>query len=117
LVKTLQNVVTVPTSAIQRGSPGAYVYVVNADSTVAVRQITVGPTDGSITAVNSGLSAGESVVVDGTDRLRDGLRVSVAAQNGESTAPSSGPKAGRAKGGGQGQNSGRSPKQPPTGSQ
>jgi multidrug efflux system membrane fusion protein len=117
LVKTLQNIVTVPTSAIQRGSPGAYVYVINADSTVAVRQITVGPTDGSITAVNSGLKAGENVVVDGTDRLRDGLRVSVAAQNGQSTTPTSGPAGGRTKGTGQGQNSGRPPKQPPTGSQ
>ena len=37
LVKTLQNVVTVPTSAIQRGAPGAYVYVINPDNTVAVR--------------------------------------------------------------------------------
>jgi multidrug efflux system membrane fusion protein len=82
LVKTLQNAVTVPTSAIQRGSPGAYVYVINSDSTVSVRQITTGAVDGSLTAVNSGLSAGERVVVDGTDRLRDGLHVIVAAANG-----------------------------------
>ena len=79
LVKTLQNVVTVPTSAIQRGSPGAYVYVINADSTVSVRQIKTGAVDGDFTAVRSGLAAGERVVIDGTDRLRDGLRVSVAA--------------------------------------
>ncbi len=78
LVKTLQNVVTVPTSAIQRGSPGTYVYVINADSTVSVRQIKTGAVDGDLTEVNSGLTAGERVVIDGTDRLRDGLRVSVA---------------------------------------
>ena len=51
LVKTLQNVVTVPTSAIQRGSPGAYVYVINSDSTVSVRQIKTGAVDGNLTAV------------------------------------------------------------------
>jgi membrane fusion protein, multidrug efflux system len=77
LVKTLTDVVTVPTAAVQRGAPGAYVYVINANDTVSVRPITIGPTDGPLAAVTSGLSAGERVVVDGTDRLRDGARVTV----------------------------------------
>ncbi len=77
LVKTLKDAVTVPTSAIQRGAPGTYVYVVNADNTVSVRQVATGPVDGNVTAINSGLSAGERVVTDGTDRLRDGLKVIV----------------------------------------
>ena len=55
LVETLQNAVGVPTSAIQRGSPGAYVYVINADSTVSVRTIVTGAVDGDKTAVTSGL--------------------------------------------------------------
>ncbi len=80
LIKTLENAVTVPTSAILRGSPGAYVYVVNPDDTVSVRQITTSAVDGNTTAVTSGLSAGERVVIDGTDRLRDGLKVAVAAE-------------------------------------
>src|ERR1700733_5503965 len=79
LVKTLDNAVTVPTSAILRGSPGAYVYIINADSTVSVRKITTSAVDGNVTAVTSGLSPGERVVIDGTDRLRDGLKVVVAA--------------------------------------
>ncbi|HEX8826705.1 MAG TPA: efflux RND transporter periplasmic adaptor subunit, partial [Xanthobacteraceae bacterium] len=54
LVQTLKNVVTVPTSAIQRGAPGAYVYVINADDTVSVRQITTGAVDGNTTQVRSG---------------------------------------------------------------
>jgi membrane fusion protein, multidrug efflux system len=95
LVKTLQNAVTVPTAAIQRGSPngqpGSYVYIVGADSTVAVRPITIGPTDGSMTAVNSGLTAGERVVVDGADRLRDGLRVNVSTLDGKPTGGSGAP--------------------------
>jgi len=77
LVKTLNNVVTVPTAAVQTGAPGSYVYVVNADSTVSVRPVKLGPTDGPMAAVTSGLSAGEQVVVDGTDRLRDGARVRI----------------------------------------
>jgi membrane fusion protein, multidrug efflux system len=98
LVQTIKNAVTVPTAAIQRGSPGAYVYVVNADDTVAVRQITTGAVDGNVTAVNSGLSAGERVVVDGTDRLRDGLHVIVASETGAAGAPGA-PRTGGGQGG------------------
>jgi len=91
LVKTLHNVVTVPTAAIQRGAPngvsGSYVYVVNADNSVAVVPIAIGPTDGGNAAVNSGLTSGQRVVVDGADRLRDGLRVNVASVDGHAVAP------------------------------
>ncbi len=83
LVKTLNNAVAVPTSAIQRGAPGTYVYVINADNTVSVRQVSTGPVDGNVTAINSGLSAGERVVADGTDRLRDGLKVIVIGEGGQ----------------------------------
>jgi membrane fusion protein, multidrug efflux system len=107
LVETLQNAVTVPTSAIQRGAPGTYVYVINADNTVSVRQVSTGPVDGNITAINSGLSAGEQVVTDGTDRLRDGVKVFVAGERGGAPGGASGQ--GRAAG----QHSGRSQNQPP----
>jgi multidrug efflux system membrane fusion protein len=107
LVTTLKNVVTVPTSAIQRGSPGAYVYVINADNTVAVRQIVTGVVDGDITAVNSGLSAGERVVIDGTDRLRDGLHVVIAAENGQPAGPPGARSGGQGRGQGKGQGSGQ----------
>jgi membrane fusion protein, multidrug efflux system len=72
-------VVTVPTSAIQRGAPGTYVYLLNPDGTVAVRAVKLGPTDGDKVQVVSGVTAGQQVVVDGTDRLRDGARVSIPA--------------------------------------
>ena len=78
VVKALHNVVTMPTAAIQRGAPGTYVYVINANDTVSVRPVSIGPTDGPMVAVNSGLSVGERVVVDGADRLRDGARVTIA---------------------------------------
>jgi multidrug efflux system membrane fusion protein len=119
LIKTLQNVVTAPTSAIQRGSPGAYVYVINADSTVSVRQIGVGAIDGATAEIKSGLATGDRVVVDGTDRLRDGLKVSVAAENGQPGA-AGGRRTGQGgaqDGGGQGLNPGRSQTPPPNGGQ
>jgi multidrug efflux system membrane fusion protein len=113
LIKTLHDAVTVPTSAILRGSPGAYVYVINADNTVSVRQIKTSAVDGNLTAATSGLQAGERVVIDGTDRLRDGMHVSIAAEAGQA-APAAGAPT---KGGGDGQHSGRRQNPPPSGSQ
>jgi membrane fusion protein, multidrug efflux system len=77
LVDTLHDVVTVPTAAIQRGAPGTYVYMVNANATVSVRAVKTGVTDGDKVQVISGLAAGDRVVVDGADRLRDGVRVTM----------------------------------------
>ncbi len=77
LVNTMQNTVRVPVPAVQRGEPGSFVYVINANNTVSVRPVKLGPTDGGFTAVLSGLQPGEKVVTDGTDRLRDGVAVTV----------------------------------------
>jgi multidrug efflux system membrane fusion protein len=77
LVDTLHDTVIVPTPAVQHGAPGTYVYVVNADNTVSVQPIKIGPADGDRTAVTSGLKAGEQVVIDGADRLRDKAKVTV----------------------------------------
>jgi len=77
LVNTLKDAIRVPVPAVQRGAPGTYVYVINANSTVSVRPVTLGPTDEGYEAVLSGLQPGEKVVTDGTDRLRDGVTVTV----------------------------------------
>jgi multidrug efflux system membrane fusion protein len=77
LVNTMQNTVRVPVPAVQRGEPGTFVYVINANNTVSVRPVKLGPTDGGYMAVLSGLQPGEKVVTDGTDRLRDGVAVTV----------------------------------------
>ena len=79
LVNTMQNTVRVPVPAVQRGEPGTFVYLINANNTVSVRPVKVGPTDGGFEAVLSGLKPGERVVTDGTDRLRDGAAVSLPA--------------------------------------
>jgi multidrug efflux system membrane fusion protein len=77
LVNTLHDADIVPNSAIQRGAPGTFVYVVKLDHTAAVQKVKLGPTDGQKIAILSGLQPGESVVIDGADRLRDGAKVTL----------------------------------------
>jgi membrane fusion protein, multidrug efflux system len=82
LVDTLKGATLVPTPAVLSGAPGTYVYLVNADDTVSAHKVTLGPSDGKNTAVLSGLSLGDTVVIDGTDRLSDGAKISIAAPEG-----------------------------------
>ncbi len=77
LLRTLRGVVRVPTAAVQHGAPGTYVYLVKPDDTVGVASIRTGITDGEYQQVLDGLKAGDRVVVDGTDRLRDGAKIRV----------------------------------------
>jgi multidrug efflux system membrane fusion protein len=78
LVDTQRSTVVLPISAVQRGAPGTFVFVVKEeDSTVSVRPVTLGATAGERVAIASGLEAGETVVVDGGDKLRDGAQVVV----------------------------------------
>jgi multidrug efflux system membrane fusion protein len=79
LVETLHDVVTVPISAIQRGAPGTYTYLVNSENIVSVRPVELGSADAGMVAVTSGLAVGDRVVVDGADRLRAGSRVVIPA--------------------------------------
>jgi multidrug efflux system membrane fusion protein len=93
LVDTLHNVVRAPVAAIQQGAPGSFVYVISQTNTVSVRPIKLGPTDGSYAEVTSGLAAGDRVVTDGTDRLRDGQSVTIPPPAGQAaTAPSASPQ-------------------------
>jgi multidrug efflux system membrane fusion protein len=67
----------VPVAAIQRGAGGSFVFVVNPDKTVSQRLVTPGVQDGDRIAVVSGIKPGDTVVVDGADRLRDGADVEI----------------------------------------
>jgi multidrug efflux system membrane fusion protein len=78
LVNTLHDAVLVPSSAVQTGSPGTYVYLVQPDHTVKVQVVTTGPSDATDTAITKGLAVGDTVVTDGTDRLSDGMKVQIA---------------------------------------
>ena len=77
LVDTLQNQVVIPVSAIQRGADGTFVFVVTPDKVANQRDVKLGVQDGDKVAVLSGLKVGETVVVDGADRLRDGVDVEI----------------------------------------
>lgn len=72
---TLRSVTIMPTAAIQKGSLGTFVYVLNEDQTVSVRPLTLGPSEGEKVAVLEGLKPNEQVVVDGADKLRDKMKV------------------------------------------
>jgi multidrug efflux system membrane fusion protein len=75
---TMHDTPVIPTAAVQRGAPGTFVYLVKPDETVAVQRVALGPGSGERVAVVKGLEAGQVVVVDGADRLRDGAKVRVA---------------------------------------
>ena len=77
LVDTLQNQTVVPVAAIQRGADGTFVFVVKPDKTVNQRTVKLGVQDGDNVAILDGLKPGDTVVVDGADRLRDGADVEI----------------------------------------
>ena len=79
LIDTLHDAVIVPTSAVLNGASGRFVYIVKPDNTVTVRPVTVGPVDRERTSIASGLAVGERVVIDGSDRLREGAKITIPA--------------------------------------
>src|SRR3954471_7759169 len=83
LVDTLKQVVVVPTAAVQRGPQGAFVYVVEAESKVAVRPITVAQQDDTRAVISDGVKTQEQVVTTGFTRLSNGTRVAVQRGDGE----------------------------------
>lgn len=74
-IDQISGATLVPSAAVQRGAPGTFVYVVNSDSKVSLRKIALGPASGDLISVQSGIKAGERVVTDGLDKLRDGALV------------------------------------------
>jgi multidrug efflux system membrane fusion protein len=77
LVDTLKNQVIVPTTAIRHGPNGDFVWVLQSDKTVKQTAVTSGPSTGETTSITSGLQAGQVVITDGGDRLRDGAPVTL----------------------------------------
>jgi multidrug efflux system membrane fusion protein len=75
LVDTVKDAIVVPVAAIQRGQPGTFVYLVQPDDTVKIQVVQLGVTDGDKQQILSGLQLGDQVVIDGTDRLRDGAKI------------------------------------------
>jgi multidrug efflux system membrane fusion protein len=81
----------VPTAAIQQSAQGTFVYVVKSDHSATVRPVKVGVTEGDNAAIDSGVSPGEMVVVDGADRLREGIQVALQGAGGGAPVARRGP--------------------------
>ncbi len=79
VVDTKKDAIVIPLAAIQRGAAGNIVYVVKEDKTTTVRPVKIGATENDNVAIESGIAAGELVVTDGVDRLREGAKVEVTA--------------------------------------
>jgi multidrug efflux system membrane fusion protein len=75
LVDVKKGEVLVPAVAVQRGPQGTFVYIIKPDNTADVRPVKLGLTEGNDASIESGLSEGEQVVIDGADKLRAGSKV------------------------------------------
>jgi multidrug efflux system membrane fusion protein len=109
LASMVRGAVTVPAAAIQRSPQSTFVYRVKPDHTVESRNVVPGLTEGEDTVVQSGLQAGDTVVIDGVDKLRPGMKVdlSVAGPNGARTHVGGGPGGAKGDSGGGGRGQGR----------
>jgi multidrug efflux system membrane fusion protein len=85
LVEQKRGVVLISTAALQRSTNGTFVYALKPDSSVTIRTVTVGTTEGEDSEVTSGLQAGDAVVETGVDKLNEGTHV-VATFEGEAPA-------------------------------
>jgi len=75
LLDVTRDTILIPSAAVLRGTQGTFVYVVKDDKSVTVRPVKVASTEGQTASIESGISAGEMVVTDGTDKLREGAKV------------------------------------------
>jgi len=92
---TLKGAIVVPATAVRQSSDGAFVWLLNADRTVSKRAVKTGQATGVQVQITQGLKAGDKVITEGGDRLRDGGKVQLAGAK-----PSNGQgKNGQAKGG------------------
>lgn len=85
LVEEKHSVTLVPNAVVQRNTETAYVYLVKPDSTVTVKKVVAGTTEGDQTQITSGLMPGDVVVMTGVDKLQEGSKVRVEFENGTSS--------------------------------
>ncbi|MEY8172717.1 MdtA/MuxA family multidrug efflux RND transporter periplasmic adaptor subunit [Burkholderia multivorans] len=106
LVDVIRDATIVPTSAVLTGSIGQFVYIVKPDNTVTVRKVKVGPVDGERTSIVDGVAVGERVVTDGSDRLREGAKISIPADQPKGASGAHGASAASAASGAAGRHGG-----------
>jgi len=86
LVRTLDHATIAPVAAIQHGAPGTFVFLIKPDSSIAVQKVQTGATNGDRIQIVSGIRDGDTVVVDGADRLREGSKVRIVPDQGDTAA-------------------------------
>ncbi len=86
LLDTLHDAVTIPSEAVQTGTPGTFVYRVNDNQTVSLRKVRTGASSDGRIAVLAGLAVGDRVVVDGADHLSDGAKIRLPKQGADKSA-------------------------------
>jgi multidrug efflux system membrane fusion protein len=94
ILTTQKDATVIPSSVVQRGPQGTYAYVIKPDKTVEMRPIKLGRTEANFALVESGLKAGEQVVVDGQYKLQPGSHVELTSPQ---TQKTSGPQSPRGK--------------------
>jgi multidrug efflux system membrane fusion protein len=104
--ETRTGATLVPSAAVLRGSPGTFVYLVKDDKSVTVAPVKLGPVQGETTAIDSGIAPGDLVVVDGTDKLREGAKVELITSE-QRSPPATAPGRTDGKRGGDGSRSGK----------
>ncbi len=109
-VRTIPDAVVIPGAAVQYGSRGTYVFLVNDQGLATVRDIELGPSDEGLQSVAKGLTAGEKVVLEGVDRLREGRPVTLVNPDGTVVAPPAGAVASAGSTSGKGEKGGKSGK-------
>jgi multidrug efflux system membrane fusion protein len=95
VLRTQQNATVIPSSVVQRGPQGTYAYVIKPDKTVEMRPIKVAQTEANLALVDSGLKAGEQVVVDGQYKLQPGAHVELTSPQNQQPASNVKPPAGK----------------------
>lgn len=111
VMKTIENAVVVPVTALRHGSTGDYVYVLNAaERTVSLRPVQLGQATTEKIVITSGVQAGERVITEGADRLKDGASVVLPGDSpkGAGGGKRQGPRPGASQGGAAGQSAGAS---------
>jgi len=109
LINVLGGAVVIPGATIQRGAQGTFVYVVSENQTAELRMVTIRNTEGNDVAIESGVKPGELVMLEGMDKVQDGMRVDVQTpgQSADDAPKARGNGGGRSgRGGGRGQRNG-----------
>ena len=81
LLATRKGGLTVPTQSVQRGPNGTFVWIIKPDNTAEMRDIKVGQINGDIALIDKGLTAGETIVVDGQYKVKVGIKVAATPQS------------------------------------